>query len=132
MPISEKLTSARKRQNEKFPKSRSQANAIAYEKRQARKANANVSVADVYEHIAEKTKRSNIRLDLDRDETCEFGENIDGASQGQQEALRAKLVGENADDEEIASEDDEEIDSDDAFEETDEERFAGSFSSKVS
>ena len=40
------------------------------------------------------------------------------------------MIGENEDDDEIAS-DDEEIDSDAAFEETDEERFAGFFSQRM-
>jgi U3 small nucleolar RNA-associated protein 14 len=124
MPISAKPPNA------KFHKSRSKANAIGYEKRQARKAN--ISAADVYEHIPEKTKRSNLKPDLDRDEARGFGESVDEASQEQQEALGARLVGEHVDDEEIGSEDDEEIESDDAFEESDEDRFADFFSSKVS
>jgi U3 small nucleolar RNA-associated protein 14 len=132
MPIAAKpSSSSRKRLNSKFSKSRSKANAIGYEKRQARKAKANVSPADVYEHIPEKTKRSNIRPDLDREEAWEFGENLEEASEGQRQELRARLIGENVDDEELASGDDEEIDSDGAFEESDEERFAGFFSSKV-
>ena len=46
--------------------------------------------------------------------------------------MKPRLVGENDDDMGIAEEDDEEIDSDEAFEESDEERFAGfSFSQKV-
>lgn len=45
---------------------------------------------------------------------------------------RARLVGENDDDDDkIDSADDEDLDSDAAFDESDEERFAGFFSSKV-
>lgn len=39
--------------------------------------------------------------------------------------LRPRLVGENDDDDRIASDEDEELDSDAAFDESDEERFAG-------
>lgn len=47
------------------------------------------------------------------------------------EGLRARLLGEHADDEKVDSDDDEEIESDDAFEESDEEKYAGfDFSSK--
>jgi U3 small nucleolar RNA-associated protein 14 len=127
MPNSAKPGSYQNRPKSKIPKSRSKANAIGYEKRQARKARANISAVDVYEHIPEKTKRSNLKPDLDHEEAREFGENIDRTSQ---EGLMARLVGENVD-EGIASEDDEEIESDDAFEESDEDRFAGSFSTNV-
>lgn len=44
---------------------------------------------------------------------------------------RARLIGEHDDDERIDSADDEELDSDAAFDESDEERYAGFFSSKV-
>ncbi|KAF8167250.1 Utp14 protein-domain-containing protein [Crassisporium funariophilum] len=110
-------------------KSRTQANVAGYEKRQARKAKS-TPTTDLYEHIQESTRRSKIGLDLDRDEAKEFGTGLDGANEEEREDLRARLIGENADDEEIASEDDEEIDSDAAFEESDEDRFAGFFSQK--
>ena len=46
--------------------------------------------------------------------------------------MRPRLVGENDDDSGIGEDEDEEIDSDAAFEESDEDRFAGfSFSHKV-
>lgn len=71
-------------------------------------------------------------LDIGRNEEYEYaGGNIDDADEDERAELRARLIGENQDDEEIASDDDEEIDSDAAFEESDEERFAGFFSSKV-
>jgi len=120
-----------KRVGLKTGKSRSQANVAGYEKRQARKAKSGAGTSDLYEHIPEKTRRSKVGLDLDRDEALEYGVGIDGANEEEREALKARLIGENVDDEEIASEDDEEIDSDAAFEESDEERFAGFFSSKV-
>ena len=107
-------------------KSRSQANIAGYEKRLARKAKS-TPTTDLYEHIPEKTRRSKVALDLGRDEEFEFPND-----DGEPEELKARLIGENEDDEEIASDDDEEIDSDAAFEETDEEQFAGFFSHKVS
>jgi len=115
----------------KFGKSRTQANVAGYEKRQARKTKSATTTSDLYEHLPEKTRRSKVTLDLDRDEAMEYGVGIDGANEEEREQLRARLIGEGMDDEEIASEDDEEIDSDAAFEESDEERFAGFFSSKV-
>ena len=107
---------------------RSKTNQDGYQKRRTRKVKAQVSSGDVYEHIPEKTRRSNIKLDLARSEAWEFGVATDGATGEQREA---RLIGENVDDEEIDSEDDEELDSDEAFEESDEDRFAGFFSAKV-
>ncbi|KAF9478917.1 Utp14-domain-containing protein [Pholiota conissans] len=114
-------------------KSRTEANAAGYEKRQARKAKAGPALADLYEHVQQnKGRRSKIGMDLDRDEAKEYGVGLDGANDEEREELRARLIGELEDDEEIASDDDEEIDSDAAFEESDEERFAGFFSAKKS
>ncbi|KAF8195123.1 Utp14-domain-containing protein [Pholiota molesta] len=114
-------------------KSRSEANVAGYEKRQARKAKAGPALTDLYEHVQQnKGRRSKITLDLDRDEAMEFGVGLDGVDENAREQLRARLIGELSDDEEIASGDDEEIDSDAAFEESDEERFAGFFSAKKS
>lgn len=48
-----------------------------------------------------------------------------------EEWQQARLIGEDDDDEQIESADDEDLDSDAAFDESDEERFAGFFSSKV-
>ena len=105
-------------------KSRSQANIAGYEKRLARKEKLTLTT-DLYEHIPEKSRRSKIALDLGRDEEFGFTNEIDDRGQ---EELRARLIGENEDDEKMESDDDEEIDSDAAFEETDEERFADFFS----
>jgi len=116
----------------KLVKSISKANAEGYARRLARKTRASASSTDVYELVQEKTRRSDILLDLDRNEVRESGVSYNEAKEEQKEALRARLIGENVDDEEIPSGDDEEIDSDDAFEDSDEERFAGFFLSKVS
>lgn len=110
---------------------RSKTNQDGYQKRHARKVKGQFSSGDVYEYIAEKTGRSNVKLDLARTEAWEFGVTIDEATGEQREALRARLIGESVDDEEIDSKDDEELDSDEAFEESDEDRFAGFFSAKV-
>ncbi|KAG5644967.1 hypothetical protein DXG03_007339 [Asterophora parasitica] len=105
-------------------------NAAGYAKRQSRKAkNINGLSSDVYEYAPEATRRSKITLDLDHDEAAEYGVPLDGDNEAREE-LRARLIGENGDDEMIDSGDDEEIDSDAAFEESDEERFAGFFSAK--
>ena len=103
---------------------RSQANIAGYEKRLARKAKSNPTT-DLYEHVPEKTRRSKVALDLGHDEEFEFRDDEE------RERLRARLIGENEDDEKFASDDDEEVDSDAAFEESDEERFEGFFSHKV-
>ncbi len=79
-------------------------------------------------------RRSKVKLDLDKDEAMDggglFAEDEEFKFEGTREELRAKLIGEYEDGEQIGSDDDEEIDSDAAFEESDEERFAGFFSSK--
>ena len=131
------------------PKLRSQANIAGYEKRLARKAKKSnptphtTTTTDLYEHVQEKTHRSKVALDLGRDDEFEFpnawgrggaagaeGDDNDDDEEGREE-LRARLIGENEDDERVASDDDEEVDSDAAFEESDEERFGGFFSHKV-
>ena len=63
---------------------------------------------------------------------AESGSEDEEGVSGHRRSVRPRLVGEDDDDIGIAEDDDEEIDSDDAFEESDEERFAGfSFSQKV-
>ncbi|KAK0484734.1 Utp14-domain-containing protein [Armillaria novae-zelandiae] len=106
--------------------SKAKFNAAGYAKRQARKGKETVPSEDVYEYAPDAVRRSKITLDLDRDE--DFGGIPDGDDEREQ--LRARLIGENEDDEMIDSEDDEDIDSDAAFEESDEDRFAGFFSRK--
>lgn len=49
------------------------------------------------------TKRSKVRPDSDPEDPWEFSGNIDEANEEQRAALRARLLGENIDDEEIAS-----------------------------
>ena len=106
------------------------ANAAGYAKRHARKDKSTAGLSDVYDYQSQKVRRQNVSLTLDRDEAAEFDHGSDG--EVDREALKARLTGENQDDEKIDPDDDEELDSDAAFEESDEERFAGfSFNSKV-
>lgn len=117
----------------KLAKRRADFNASGYAKRQQRKASKKVGggVEDVYDYRQDKVRRANVRLQLDKDEETGFGagsdedEDEDAEGGGSGGKKRPRLIGEIDDDERIASEDDEEIDSDAAFEESDEERFAG-------
>ena len=111
---------------------KSKANAQAgFANRQSKKdKREREDIQDVYEYVQEKTRRGKVKMDLDKDEAMEFG-NLDEIDDAQREALRARLIGENDDDEKIDSDDDEELDSDAAFEESDEERFAEFFPKKV-
>ncbi|TBU39857.1 Utp14-domain-containing protein [Dichomitus squalens] len=117
--------------------SRKAANALGYAKRQSLKSNTLSSgLSDVYEYQQEKVRRAKIKPLLERDETTGMGAADSGGEEegagGRRRDTRPRLIGENDDDEGIAEEDDEEIDSDEAFEESDEERFAGfSFSQKA-
>lgn len=79
------------------------------------------SAYDVYEYTPEKVRRGGINLDLDKEELAGLH------SDDEEDAPKARLMG----DEQIDSEDDEEIDSDAAFEEDDEDEYAGTFMSKV-
>ena len=83
----------------------------------------NPSRSDVYEYQSHKVRRAHIPLSLDKDEAHEHG----AASDDDFDAniRKPRLIGENVEGEDIPSEDDEELDSDAAFEDTDEERFAG-------
>ncbi|KAJ3715559.1 Utp14-domain-containing protein [Lentinula guzmanii] len=121
--------------NQDFSKTRSSAAAAAsgYAKRHARKAARSTSRSeDVYEYAPEKVRRSKIALDLDREEEMDAGLGVpDGNDEVEDFRLKARLIGENEEDEKIDSEDDEEIDSDAAFDEDDDERFAGFFTKKV-
>ncbi|PPQ67949.1 hypothetical protein CVT26_005829 [Gymnopilus dilepis] len=104
-----------------------------YEKRQSRKKAASTSTLDLYEHIQEKGKRdrSKVGLEIDRDEAFDYAVALDNANDEEREQLRARLIGEFDDDEELPSEDDEELDSDAAFDEDDEERFGVYFAVKT-
>ncbi|THV07291.1 small-subunit processome [Dendrothele bispora CBS 962.96] len=110
-------------------------NASGYAKRHAQKAaKSKARSDDFYEYAPEKSRRAKIGLDLDREEALDagIGPSLGSDDEGDFEDFRKKprLIGENDEDDEIASEDDEEIDSDAAFEEEDEDRFAGFFSSR--
>jgi U3 small nucleolar RNA-associated protein 14 len=111
------------------PSSRRENPAGFFTKRHSRKSKT-PNVSDLYEYQPETVRRSKVALELDRREAAEVGH---GGSESDREEPRAWLVGERGDDERVDSGDDEEIDSDAAFEESDEERFAGfNFSQKVS
>ncbi|KAG1747704.1 Utp14 protein-domain-containing protein [Suillus lakei] len=128
----------------KLRNSLKKSNAAGYAKRHSQKSShkgkATVSFDDVYEYAPSKVRRAKIGLELDREEATDrhnyaSEDDIDLGGMGQEgrEGLRARLLGENADDEQVDSGDDEEIKSDDAFEESDEEKYAGfDFSSKRS
>jgi U3 small nucleolar RNA-associated protein 14 len=83
----------------------------------------NSTRSDVYEYQSHKIRRANISLLLDKDEANQHGAASDDDTESK--ARKPRLIGENVEDEDIPSEDDEELDSDAAFEESDEERFAG-------
>ncbi|OAX41009.1 Utp14-domain-containing protein [Rhizopogon vinicolor AM-OR11-026] len=108
-------------------------NAVGYAKRLSqKKGKATASFDDVYEYAPSKVRRAKISLELDEEEAIDrrdyaSDDDVDLGSMGQEgrEGLRARLLGENKDDEQVESGDDEEIESDDAFEESDEEKYAG-------
>jgi U3 small nucleolar RNA-associated protein 14 len=123
------------RSNKPRPSSH-KANATGYAKRRSLKAKTLAGLSDVYEYAPDsKTRRSKVTLDIGRDEAAEVGlgrggggDDDEGGS-GEDMRKKARLIGEG---EMIDSEDDEDLDSDAAFEESDEERFAGfSFKQKV-
>ncbi|KAL1704517.1 Utp14 protein-domain-containing protein [Schizophyllum commune] len=104
------------------------ANAVGYAKRQALRSKRKSRDDDVYEYAPEKKgeRRAKIKMDFDPEEIMDVG----GAEE--REELRARLIGENSDEEGgLDSEDDEEIESDDAFDEDDDDRFAGFFTRKT-
>ena len=127
----------------KLRSSLKKSNAAGYAKRHSlkssQKGKANASFDDVYEYAPSKVRRAKIGLELDREEATDrrhyaSDDEVDLTGMGQEgrEGLRARLLGENKDDEQVDSGDDEEIESDAAFEESDEETYAGfDFSSKV-
>lgn len=83
----------------------------------------NPANSDVYEYQSHKVRRAHIPLSLDKDEAREHGAASDDDSAA--DMRKPRLIGESVEDEDVPSEDDEELDSDAAFEDTDEERFAG-------
>ncbi|KAL1742824.1 Utp14 protein-domain-containing protein [Schizophyllum fasciatum] len=104
------------------------ANALGYAKRQALRTKRKPGDGDdVYEYAPEKKgeRRAKVKMDFDPEEMMDVGPD-------EREELRARLIGENSDDEGgVDSEDDEEIESDDAFDEDDDDRFAGFFTKKT-
>ncbi|KAJ3912579.1 Utp14-domain-containing protein [Lentinula edodes] len=120
--------------NQSFSKCKSSAaTAVSgYAKRHERKAAKSAGrFEDVYEYAPGKVRRSKIALDLDRDEEMDAGPLGNGGEDDMEDIrMKARLIGENEEDEKIDSEDDEEIDSDAAFDDDDDERFAGFFTKK--
>lgn len=105
-------------------------NAAGFIKRQAKKEKG-PQLTDVYEFQQQKERRSRTSVDtrLGREEAAELGydnaDDDDIDESGGDMKQRARLIGENQENEGIPSDDDEEIDSDAAFEEGDEDRYAG-------
>ncbi len=118
--------------------SRKTANELGYAKRQSLKSKTlGPGLSDVYEYQQERVRRAKLKPLLEKDEAmrtggAESGSEDEGGPSGNRRNARPRLVGENDDDVGIAEDEDEELDSDEAFEESDEDRFAGfSFSQKV-
>lgn len=113
------------------------ANASGYAKRHSTKAKTLAGFSDIYEYTPDpKTRRSKVALEIGKDEAAEIGLGRGGASDdegsdGEDTKMKPRLIGETGEGEMIESADDEDIDSDAAFEESDEDRFAG-FSFKSS
>lgn len=122
--------------NPKIKSKTSSATAAAngYAKRHARKiasSDARNEEGEVYEYAPEKVRRSKIAMDFDREEEIDFGAGGENDMDMEDFRMKARLIGENEENEKIDSDDDEEIDSDAAFDDEDDERFAGFFSKKV-
>ena len=92
-------------------------------RRERKNAPRNPLRSDVYEYQSQKVRRANVPLSLDKEEANEHDFDSDGDLVAN--IRKPRLIGESVEDEEIPTEDDEELDSDAAFEESDEERFAG-------
>lgn len=119
--------------------SRKAANQLGYAKRQTLKSRTLGSqLSDVYEYQQEKVRRAKVKPLLEKDEIVGLGGTVSASEDeegflGKRKGIKPRLVGEKDDDSGIGEDEDEEIDSDEAFEESDEERFAGfSFSRNVS
>ena len=114
------------------------ANALGYAKRQSLKSKVlGPKISDVYEYQQERVRRAKVKPLLEKDEVIGMGGRDSGSEDeegtiGKRREVRPRLVGENDDDIGIGEDEDEDIDSDEAFDESDEDRFAGfSFSHKV-
>ncbi|KAH8094740.1 Utp14-domain-containing protein [Cristinia sonorae] len=106
-------------------------NANGYAKRQSLKAKKTTD-SDVYEYRPEKERRGKVKLLLEKDELLgargdsdDEDEEGSGRGKGKGRNNGPRLVGEDEDDMEIGEDEDEEIDSDGAFDESDEDRYAG-------
>lgn len=103
-------------------------NAAGYAKRKSLKSKTLANPSDVYEYQPERVRRSKVKLQLEKDEALGAGGGDESDAEDDMSGrgrLKPRLVGENDDDDGIASDEDEELDSDAAFDESDEERFAG-------
>ncbi|GJE97818.1 Utp14 domain-containing protein [Phanerochaete sordida] len=100
-------------------------NAAGYAKRKSLKGKAVADSSDVYEYQSERVRRSKVKLLLEKDELQGAGGDDSDAEGDASERRRPRLVGEDDEDDRIGSDEDEEIDSDAAFDESDEEQFAG-------
>jgi U3 small nucleolar RNA-associated protein 14 len=114
--------------------SRQRQNTLGYAKRKSLKAGtlAGGLREDVYEHQADSVRRGKMKMLLQRNEIT----GLDGRAYNNEDSageegrlngrnLNPRLIGENDDEDGILEDEDEEIDSDAAFEESDDERFAG-------
>lgn len=120
------ISSKHRRTGDKAHTNARKANAVGYAKRKSRQVKTVSGIADVYDHTRKKDKRdrANVSLTLDRDERLGNDDDEEEEEDMASSRTRPRLVGEN-DDDVVGSDEDEEIDSDDAFEDGDEERFAG-------
>lgn len=80
---------------------------------------------DVYEYAPAKHRRAGVKLSLDREEAMGGGKSSGDEGETDYRALAKRIADVNEEGGQIESGDDEEIESDGAFEESDEERFAG-------
>ncbi|KAI0783149.1 Utp14 protein-domain-containing protein [Abortiporus biennis] len=117
------------------------ANALGYAKRNAAKSKSKgPSLSDVYEYQSEETRRGKVKLTYEREELIGIKGGLSGSEDegedivgGRKSTRKPRLIGGSDDEGGIISDEDEDIDSDAAFDESDEERYAGfSFSHKKS
>ncbi len=113
-------------------------NAAGYAKRKSLKSKTlssgpSSSLGDVYEYQGERVRRGKLKLQLEKDELLGAGRPVDDEDDDMGEGgsgrggMHPRLLneGEGEEEEGLGEDEDEEIDSDEAFEESDEERFAG-------
>lgn len=105
--------------------SKKKSNIAGYAKRKSLKGKTLADASDVYEYQPEKVRRAKVKLLLEKDELQDGGKDDSDAEGSVSRRARPRLVGEVDEDDRIGSDEDEEIDSDAAFDESDEEQFAG-------